>query len=88
MLLANPISLLRTDPSHCEADQHLLASLLDHDQHYDEELDHASRRYAAACHALLGTGLVRQRSSQAAIPPSILDHPPADAEMIRGAELG
>lgn len=85
-LLAAPIALLRGDPAGCAADQHLLASLLDRDQHYDEELDHASWRYAAACHALLGTGLVWLRPSHTAGTP--LQHQRADPEMTSSTQLG
>lgn len=67
-LLAGPIEFLRANPCTCQTDQHLLASLRERDQRYDEELDHASRRYAAACHALLGTGLVWPRDSEATTP--------------------
>lgn len=77
MLLAAPISFLRTNPSDSQADQHLLANLLDHHQRYDEDLDQASRCYAAACHALTGTGLMWPRTRQPPPPPpNALDRRP------------
>jgi hypothetical protein len=80
-LLAAPIAFLRANPSHSQPDDHLLANLLDHAQRYDEALDHASRCYAAACHALTGAGLVWPRTPEAT-PPSTLDNPPAAAEPV------
>jgi hypothetical protein len=64
-----------------------LANLRDHHQRYDEDLDHASRQYAAACHALTGTGLVWPRTCQpTATPPSALDHPPTAVNLSSHAE--
>jgi hypothetical protein len=87
MLLAAPIVFLRANGSTSPADQHLLANLRDHHQRYDEDLDHASRCYAAACHALTGTGLVWPRTRQAtATPPSALDRAPAAVNLSSHAE--